>query len=132
MEDRQEISGALVIDWLAEHGDYVELWQIALEAGLDDDKPDLVSDRVVHGLEAALQSGELIAGRVYGGPGPFEPYDEPVESILARIRAAIEDGRLGTDSDIWFDSPRVPGTPRTRGSRQRSDSHQFDDGLVHD
>jgi hypothetical protein len=56
----------LIIAWIDQDGDYVNLWQIAQAKVVPDDisRRDLI-DFVVGSIEPGLRSGAIRAGRVY-------------------------------------------------------------------
>ena len=89
---------------MIDDGDWVQLWQLSAEGGLDEGVPlDEVIAFVIMSVEPGLRAGRLRLGRVYES-GTFVPLELPLRDALRLIEAGIGADPIEQDGDLWFDS----------------------------
>jgi len=100
--------------------DWIPLWQIAVELGLEDGaNPDEVADAVIASIEEPLRTGLLRAGHVYTGKNePFDPITLPVDDLLVSVREALTHLIDFDEIDIWF-NPTPEGEAFVRDQEAR-------------
>lgn len=97
---------------MIDEGDWVQVWQLSAEGGIDDGVPlDEVIEFVAKSVEPGLRGGILRVGRVYES-GTFVPLDVSLADALGLITVAVDADPSDLEGDVWFDS--VPEDERSR------------------